>query len=193
MPLLFLSLIGVPLFLSLGWTHARFKELEHREKRYIALDNASIVLGRATRAALRRLEVYNRWVLNAERAHHTVHACARAGLVPSCAAADAAWESSIHSARRSAWAAADAAWAGAGIASLADAAKLGATASVDRPARFPLGGRICLCGLSTLLFPTQALKATVRVDAFVDRVGWIRQGSEWNYRIEEADGIDGAP
>jgi hypothetical protein len=66
------------------------------ENHQIALDNASIVLGRGRRAFFNRIEQLNRTLNQLENAHHLIHACALDPLTAAeCLSLDQAAENNL--------------------------------------------------------------------------------------------------
>lgn len=190
MPLCLLALIGAPLLLSLGASHARFEELHALEAEWISLDNAAIRLGQSARSVWNDLQSANAEIHRIEGRHHLVHACARVPATAlSCRAADLAAEAELF--RRQAWAIQD---ARARWADGAQRARGYAThARLSRPPIPPVRPvRCAICGLAAGWEITPARSETIHLSGGKGlRVRWIGRslqgGAAWNYAIEEED------
>ncbi len=197
MPLCFLAVIGAPLFLSLGWTHARFSELAQLEKAVIGLDNASIVLGQSARAVWRGLQYANQQMRVLEIAHHAAHVCARAPLPnPGCRAADLAFERRLRSMHAWSGQVARVEWM-AGVARAQNAAKpLAEKLRIVRSAEPPMQSvqcPVCLLPMAWEIRVPHRESAIVHVHERVFRneiesVGKTLKGmGEWQYRVREVE------
>jgi hypothetical protein len=197
-PLCFLAVIGTPLFLSMGWTHARFLEMATVEKAVIGLDNASIVAGQSARAVWRGLQNANRQMRALDIAHHLAHACARAPLPnPPCRVADAAFEARLRLFHAWSGNVARGEWAAGKKRALARAHALGSgEAHMEREALPPIRPVHCkICGLPVAWEQSRPhrdwLWTRVHARVFrnvVESVGKSLTGNDrWQYRVREVE------
>jgi hypothetical protein len=190
MPLCLLALVGAPLLLSLGASHARFEQVYTLESDWIALDNAAIRLGQSARSVWNGLQKANAEIRRIEVRHHLAHACARvpATAIP-CRAADQAAEVELRLWQTRAAEQARERWREGEREARAHAPK----ARVSRPPLPPVRPvRCAVCGrlagweISPLRAETLQLPGGSQL-----RVRWIgktlRGGPAWNYAIEEDD------
>ncbi len=190
MPLCLLALVGVPLLLTLGTSHARFQELYALESDWIALDNAAIELGRSARAVWNGLQKANAEIRRLETRHHLVHACARVPATAiQCRTADLAAEGELALRHARAGVAAATAWRVG-----AERARVQApTALFSRLPLPPLQSVRCsVCGLpSEWEIGVPRLESVQLLRGMALRVRWVgrslRGGGQWDYAIEEGE------
>jgi hypothetical protein len=193
MPICFVALMGAPLFLSLGWTHARFGELAQLETGIIALDNASILLGRSARGVWQDLTDHAQQMRAMEVAHHVAHACARAPLPnPACVTADLAWEARLRHSHAQGGVLARTAWVAGTARAKHAAARLGFSVFLDRPGVPPIAPVYC----PVCLLPVgwrgpgswrESARVRVHARAFENAVTASSEGGLWRYQVREVE------
>ncbi len=182
MPLLLLAIVATPLFLSLGWTASRFREVERLETFLIELDNAAIVLGRNARSVWNGLQAANEQIAFVDNAHHIAHACARSGAAtPQCVAVDKALEVRLKTMHLRAAAVAQEVWR-----------------QGPRSSLVPIRSQTCsLCGTAFWEIGarrSESVERALGLRKFKHTVHWLgrslRGGRKWDYSIEaeEHDG-----
>lgn len=182
------------MFLSPLWTYLRFQEAISQELTLIALDNASIRLGRSARDVWNGLRIYNDSVAGTEGVHHIWHACARnPATAPECLAIDQQWEAALLARKTLAHQYAQRAWGEGRIRAEAEGKTHHQEVRVFRLPSVPIHAIACpLCGLS-LQWEVDALpieRSEVRKGSrvFLNRIFSVgtslRRGLKWNYRIE---------
>jgi hypothetical protein len=169
MSILFVSLMGAPLFLAPVWTHLRFKEAFLLEKTFIAMDNASIRLGQSFRDALEILQRGRLEILALEAFHHVSHACA-ASPVPLnavCRAEDARIEFQIETRRTAILAKAQAAWSQGDVLAGLESQRLETSLHWDRARELPVRSRFCsVCQRPAEWVPLLPWKTQVQARVF---------------------------
>ena len=195
MPLSLLAVMAVPLLSSLGILHARFAELEKRQRGLIALDNAAIVFGQAEREALNVLARAARRLRQLDLAHHPLHVCARVPATRlACEAPDRVQEALMQGVYTQARAHAVWVWQAATARVLAQIGKSGVRVRWSRRAlpgvretRCGVCGRVNgwerMPGEITRVVSTANADRSLKVEVVGD---WQR--AELNYEVREATG-----
>jgi hypothetical protein len=187
--LFLVSIVAVPLVVSLDALHQRFQELHELEKAVIAVDNACIVIGKSYRQILNQLDARHRKVLQWERMHHWVHACASSGAASTvCLLKDKAVEAAIRSNVQAALVAAQAEWSRATFSAQSHAKALGVGAELERSFEVPLRAHRCsVCGLAVGWEPAFEWRESVGARVLQRNVRCsvraIRRTDQWNYEV----------
>lgn len=191
MPLCLLALIGLPLLLTLGTTHARIQQMHALEAKIIALDNAGIRLGRSARSVWNGLRAANAGIRALEGRHHLFHACARVpATAGSCQVVDRAMEAELvrQQGRAALWA--KALWREGDAQARVELP----VARFSRPSLPPIQPVRCpVCGQAAGWEIVSRRTESIRLPGGQGlRVRWVGQslrgGAPWDYALEDEDG-----
>ncbi len=191
---IFITLM-VPLFLAPLWTHQIMNLSFLRQRTFLALDNAAILLGREDRLVFNFLLKSNRFIAGLEKIHHPIHAIVRAGgASPNLVAQDAALEIVINQSHKGAIVYSTGIWKIAELKILTELRRMGTSLlNLKRETKVPVVGVRCpICFLEARWEINSRNANTylqVKKDSWMPGL-WVKptgtsllRGPPWNYKL----------